>query len=295
MSDSFSQTHPVTGFLFFLSAIGFSMFLMHPVCVVISLCASFAYALLLGGKRLLLFFLRFLLPTALLIAVINPLVSHRGATILRYLPWDNPLTLESVIYGAASALMLCSAALWFSCLNRVMTSDKLICLFGRAAPALSLVLTMALRFVPRFFDQLRLVRTAQGQIHQCEKKSPAARFKGGVRVLSIMVSWSMENALDTSDSMKSRGYGLGGRTAFSVFRFARRDAFIIASVAAESAGIAALLIFGGVKYRYYPFFKGNFTDAASLAVYVLYALLLLTPLIFDCWEGIRWTRSRSRI
>ena len=89
MSDSFSQTHPVTGFLFFLSAIGFSMFFMHPVCVVISLCASFAYSLLLGGKRLLLFFLRFLLPTALLIS--TALFASCSLLPAPSPPWTMPL------------------------------------------------------------------------------------------------------------------------------------------------------------------------------------------------------------
>ena len=42
-----------------------------------------------------------------------------------------------------------------------MTTDKFVYLFGRIIPALSLVLSMALRFVPRFLNQLGVIRNGQ--------------------------------------------------------------------------------------------------------------------------------------
>jgi energy-coupling factor transport system permease protein len=46
--------------------------------------------------------------------------------------------------------MLAAVISWFSCYNAVMTSDKFVYLFGRVIPALSLILSMTLRFVPKF-------------------------------------------------------------------------------------------------------------------------------------------------
>ncbi len=294
MNDRFSETHPLVNLIFFACAVLFSMFLMHPVCLIISLVCALVYAVFTGGRRTVLFSLLFLLPSALLIMIINPLTNHRGATILRYLPWDNPLTLESIIYGAASAAMLCAVVLWFSCVNRVMTSDKLVFLFGSVVPALSLVLSMALRFVPRFFARFREVRRAQGQFYS-RNRSLAARFKGGLRVLSVMLSWSMENAVETADSMKSRGYGLKGRSAFPRFCFHTFDFVLITVMLLDAAALCLLIALGLVRFRYYPFFRGNFTDGFSLLFYALYALLLLTPMIFNAKEGIRWKLSQSKI
>lgn len=42
-------------------------------------------------------------------------------------------------------------------------------------------------------------------------------------ILSAMLTWSFENAVETADSMRSRGYGLKGRTSFSIYRMSRRD------------------------------------------------------------------------
>lgn len=49
------------------------------------------------------------------------------------------------------------------------------------------------------------------------------KVRYALNMVSILVTWALENAIETADSMKSRGYGLKGRTAFSIYRFNRRD------------------------------------------------------------------------
>ena len=271
MRDSFASTHPLVNLAFFVSAITLTMFIMQPVCLGITILCSAVYAVFTGGKKTVLFSLRFLLPTALLIMLINPVVNHRGVTILRYLPWGNPLTLESIAYGVV------------------------VYLFGRLAPALSLVLSMSLRFIPRFIAQFREVRLAQRKIHNSGKKSLTSRLKGALRVLSIMISRAMENAVETSDSMKSRGYGLKGRTAYTLFRFHRSDAALLGAIISETLVLVFLISFGKMKFRYYPMIKGSLTDVFSILFYIVYALLLLTPIIINIGEGIRWKRLKSKI
>ena len=218
-TDTFSGYHPLVNFLYFALVLVFSMCLMNPACLAISLAAAFAYNLYLNGRRALKLALCVMLPLLLLTAVINPAFNHQGATILTYLPSGNPLTLESIIYGLAAASMLIAVILWFGCYSAVLTSDKFVYLFGRLIPALSLVLSMTLRFVPKFKAQLGQVSLAQ----QCVGRDAGSgsllqRLKNAITILSIMVTWALENAIETADSMKSRGYGLPGRTAFSIYR-----------------------------------------------------------------------------
>ncbi len=295
MKDTFSKMHPITNLVFFAAVILFSMFYMHPICLIFSLFGAFANAVILSGKKAVLFSLRFLLPTALMLIIINPLFNHRGKTIICYLPWDNPLTLESIIYGFAAAALVCAVALWFHAFNRVMTSDKLIYLFGRIAPALGLVLSMALRFIPHFTAQFKLTRQSQKQIASFGKKSLIGRIKAVTRVFSIMVSWSMENALETADSMKGRGYGLKGRTAYSRFRFNRADALTLVILSSEIIGMILIIAFGRIKYRYFPSFKGNFDDIFSILLYLMLFVLCSIPIIINGREGLRWKRLQSKI
>ncbi len=73
----------------------------------------------------------------------------------------NWITLESLVYGIVLGAVMFVVIQWFSCYNEIMTTDKFIYLFGKLIPALSLILSMALRFVPRFLGQLKLIRNGQ--------------------------------------------------------------------------------------------------------------------------------------
>ena len=84
------------------------MFLMHPACLVISLGCAAAYNMYLNGGKAVKFQLAYLLPMMLMAAVVNPAFNHEGVTLLAYLPSGNPLTLESIVYGVAAALLLVS-------------------------------------------------------------------------------------------------------------------------------------------------------------------------------------------
>ena len=165
-----------------------------------------------------------MLPMLIMTALINPAFNHEGVTIIDYLPSGNPLTLESIIYGLCAAAMIVSVICHFSCYNEIMTSDKFICLFGRIIPAMSLIISMTLRFVPKFAAQLKVVTNAQRCMgRDVSEGSIIKRAKNGLNILGIMTTWSLENAIETADSMKSRGYGIPGRTAFTIFTFDKRD------------------------------------------------------------------------
>src|SRR5699024_11857651 len=84
----------------------------------------------------------------------------RGETILFFLN-GNPVTLEAIIYGFIIAAMLVAIIFWSKSYTELMTSDKFIYLFGKMIPKLSLVISMALRFIPTFKDQLKKVNQTQ--------------------------------------------------------------------------------------------------------------------------------------
>lgn len=296
MTDAFSKLHPTVNFIFFAFVLVLSMFVMNPVCLALSLVCAFVNAVYLNGIKTVKLCLKFIMPMILLIILINPVFNHQGVTILTYFPWDNPLTLESIIYGIASAALLSSVVLWFSVFNSVITSDKLVYLFGRIIPSLSLVLSMSLRFVPKFSAQFKNVRNAQRCIgRDISDGSVINRINNGIRIISIMLSWSMENAIETADSMKSRGFDLKGRTAYSIYRFDRRDLIVLIIVALLGVTVSVFAITGVIDFNYYPSIKGNLTDALSLATFFLYGILMLIPTIINVWEGIKWKRLRSAI
>lgn len=293
-TDAFSACHPAVELLYFALVLGFSMFLMHPVSLLISLAGAVGYNLRLGGRGAARFQLGILLPMMVMAAVINPAFNHAGVTVLLRLPTGKALTLESVLYGLAAAVMLCAVVCWFGCFTRVFTSDKLVYLFGRVIPALSLVLSMTLRFVPRFMGQLRAVSRARSCLGRDVSRGTAReRVAGAVTVLSAVVTWALENAVETADSMKSRGYGLPGRTAFSIYRFDGRDRALLAWILFCGAFLAGGLASGGLYWQYYPSMKVAPVSAMTVGLQLVYLALCMTPLILERREERIWRRLSS--
>ncbi len=294
MRDSFSTYHPAVNFLYFTLVLLFSMFFLHPVCLGISLLCAFTYSVYLKGKKALSFNLKYMLPMLIVTALVNPAFNHEGGTILAYLRDGNPLTLESITYGVAAAVMLITVICWFSCYNAVMTTDKFVYLFGRVIPALSLILSMALRFVPRFREQFKVVSDAQKCVgRDISDGSLLQRARHGVRILSIMVTWSLENAIETADSMRSRGYGLPGRTAFSIYRFDRRDKSVLLFLLFCGGYILAGAALGGLYYRYFPTMKGVGPEPYPVSLYLCYLALGGAPVVINIKEDRKWKAIRS--
>ena len=293
--DAFSGYHPIINFLYYALVLLLSMCLMHPVYLAISLTGALAYDVYLKGKKAVRFAVMGLLPMAVIAALVNPAFNHEGQTMLTYLPSGNPLTLESILYGVAAAVMLASVVLWFSSYNDVMTSDKFVYLFGRMIPALSLVLSMALRYIPKVKSQMEVVSDAQACIGRDTKTGSVLRRVGNaVKIFSIMVTWSLENAIETADSMRSRGYGLPGRTAFSIYRFDDRDKTALAWLIFCGAYLISGWIAGGTYFRYYPTVKTAAWTPLTVSFMFVYLALVLTPVILDRKEDRQWKSLQSK-
>lgn len=295
MRDTFGNYHPIINFLYFGLVLLFSMCLMNPICLIISLSSALLYAIYLNGKKAMRLTFKFLLPLILIAAVMNPAFNHEGNTILAYLPTGNPLTLESIAYGIAAALMMAAVILWFSCYNKIMTSDKFVYLFGRIIPALSLVLSMTLRFVPKFKAQFAVVTEAQRCVGRDALEGRMIdRLKKGITVLSIMLTWSLENAIETADSMKSRGYGLPGRTAFSIYRFDERDKMALRWLLFCGFYITVAWMVNGFGFRYFPTIKGVSPMPLTVSFQLVYLALCLTPIILNRKEDRKWNIRQQK-
>ena len=222
-------------------------------------------------------------------ALVNPDFNHRGVTILAYLPSGNPLTLESIWFGFIASGMLLSVILWFSCFNEIMTSDKLIYIFGRIIPSLSLIFSMTLRAVPRFSEQFKKVSKAQKCLgRSITEGSLLKRIKNAVSIFSIMITWSMENAIETADSMKARGFGTKKRTAFSIYTFTKRDKTALMTMLLLGAYIAFGGISGAFEFSCFPCLKMKELSFFTMPFYAAELCFLFIPIVIEITEYKKW-------
>ena len=292
--DAAAEFHPVVSLVYFGLVLGFTLALGHPLCLALSLFSALAYRQCLPKKagRL----LRALVPLAVLTALLNPAFSHQGVTILAYLPSGNPLTAESIAYGLGAGGLLVTILCWFSCFNQVMTTDKFVYLFGRALPGLAMLLSLSLGFLPRFRNRLQRIWEGQRALGRSWQNAGfLAKARLLALVLSGLIGWALESAMETADSMKSRGYGLSGRTSFSLYVWRRRDLVAIAFLAGCAGVVAKAAWQGALDWQYYPYIRGAEGGWGTMGALGVFFLMCFWPVIWNRWEALRWKRLQSNI
>lgn len=294
--NEFKKYHPVVNFTYFLFAIFFSCVFMHPICLIISFLCAFIYSVMLKGKKTIKSNLLYMLPMIIIMTLVNPLFNHEGVTIIGYMKNQNPITLESIIYGFFASLMIINVICYFSCYNEVMTSDKFIYIFGKIIPSMSLIISMTLRFVPRFSKQFKIVANAQKCMGKdIAKGSIIKRLKNAISILSCMTTWALENSIETSDSMKSRGYGTQKRGSFSVFIFNKRDKKTLFIMLFFAIYTIISYILGRMYFSYFPKIKSSDFSYFEISAFVSYFMFLISPVIIEIKEAIKWNVIKSKM
>ena len=314
MSSGFKGYHPLVNVLFFISIIAFGMLLRHPVYLVISFISSTAYYLKLSGKDGRKTVFRFLLPMLLFVVIINSFFNHYGVTTLFILPSGNNFTFEALVMGIVSGITVVSVIQWFFCCNEVVTEDKFMHIFGRILPKGALVVSMILRFVPLYRRRYKEISQARKCMGLNGTDSFICKMKNTFKNIGILVSWSFENAIETADSMKARGYGLNGRTYYSRFQWHTGDTLALILLVLFDA----LIIFGLVSNSAYCIYNPyviinqpseigttyiinelNLTinpfGFLSIISLIAFTLLCFLPLTIDLKEDIKWHRLQSKI
>lgn len=295
MRSVFSSYHPIVNFMFFCVVIGMNIFMMHPLYLGITAVGAFSYAVMFNGRSVIKFSVLFLLPVTVVSVAVNALTNPRGATVLIYTQYSQ-ITMESVIYGALTGIMLSSVLLWFSCFNKVMTEDKFTYLFGKTIPSISLIFTMTMRFIPNFKTQIKRISEAQKCIGKnVGNGSLKERIHNGINIVSIMFTWALENAVDTADSMKSRGYGMSKRSSFSIYRFDRRDTVAAIFLIVISAACIIGMIMGACHMEFYPSVTMTDPGGENLWFCAAYFLLCFFPAAAEIKEVIVWRYSQLKI
>lgn len=314
MNSGFKGYHPLVNVLFFISIIAFGMLLRHPVYLVISFISSTAYYLKLSGKDGRKTVFRFLLPMLLFVVIINSFFNHYGVTTLFILPSGNNFTFEALVMGIVSGITVVSVIQWFFCCNEVVTEDKFMHIFGRILPKGALVVSMILRFVPLYRRRYKEISQARKCMGLNGTGSLICKMKNTFKNIEILVSWSFENAIETADSMKARGYGLKGRTYYSRFQWHTGDTLALILLVLFDA----LIIFGLVSNSAYCIYNPyviinqpseigttyiinelNLTinpfGFLSIISLIAFTLLCFLPLTIDLKEDIKWHRLQSKI
>lgn len=292
MINVLSDVNPIAAFIWLMMTAGIAMFCLNPVILALSILGGMLYFFIRnpdsGFKAQLPYLLLFLMT-----ALLNPLFSHNGATVLFVLN-HNPITLEAFYYGLVLGGMILSVLYWFRSFQQIMTSDKLLYVFGSALPKLTLILSIALRYIPLLKQQTKRIRDAQKALGLFKDENIIDRLRGEMRIFSVLVTWALENGIITADSMTARGYGIGRRTRFALFHFRIRDGILVAVCLMLGGITVAAIAAGSLNCSFYPYFSLPQPDLAGWCAYIAFAILAFFPGFLEVEENIRWKSLASK-
>lgn len=290
----FGLFHPAVALLYFAGMLVLGMSALQPVYLLMTLIAALALNALLGGIGATLRGLCLIVPLVVLVALVNPLFARLGTTELLHIG-GLVLHLESMAYGACMGVMLASTLLVFANAAHVLSSDKIMALFGGALPTVSLMLSMTARLIPQLLRrgrQVHAVRTACTAAHGADGRLPSGRrgkARGRIAAraaeFSVLAGWAMEDSLITAESMRARRWGAAPeRASYRRLRFGRADALACILVAAVLAASAASAWTAAARFSFYPVLAG----IAPWWSYLPYAIYLAAPFALEIRERLLW-------
>ena len=291
----FSECHPMVNLVFYIGVISMGMCFWHPLFLLCSLILSLSYCFII--KRNFIRQLTWMLIFFLLMTFGNPIFNQLGETVLFTYFRGRPYTLEALFYGFAMASMFLSIITWFSTYNEVMTSDKFLYCFGRFAPSVSLILTMVLRLVPSFQKKAQTIGEARKCIGKsAEGGSNREKAEHGMTIISVLTSWALEGGIVMADSMRSRGFGTGRRSSFSVYRMGKKDKILLGLMFIDLSMIIICVLQGGMEVTYLPkMYISGIENGWTVLGTVCYFVFLTIPTALHIWEEVQWHILRSRI
>ncbi|MDD6847436.1 MAG: energy-coupling factor transporter transmembrane component T [Oscillospiraceae bacterium] len=285
--NTFKNLHPITLMCYFLSILTISMFSFNPVFVISGLFGAILYLLMINNKASIKTFVGYLF-LFIIIAITNPLFSHNGATPLFFIN-DSRITLEALLYGVFLSTMIIEVMLWFRCFNLTFDNEKLMYFFGKTFPKLGLIISMALHYIPNLISEYKSILSVQKTFGG--KKGIGVYIKS----FSAVITQSLENSIEKSNSMSARGYGKVKRTYYSNFKFTKYDLLYLVITVVLFIMSATSIILNTAYFNFYPTIEMNSITMTSALSYIAFLLLSLLPFVFQVKEEIKWKYLVSKI
>jgi energy-coupling factor transport system permease protein len=247
----------------------------HPLVLGAVVAAVLGAAAAAGVGRELRRALLFGLPFALLLALVNPLVSQQGLTVIARLG-ELPvagrvdITLEATVYGGLLALRALALILTFALFTAAIDPDELLRLFRRVSFRSALSATLATRMVPVLQRDGQRIADAQ----RCRPGPAPSRLA----LLRAVAGGALDRAVDVAAALEVRGYGAARRPPRRRAPWSRHDlAFTGAALTIVAAAIAARVA-DVAAFETYPLLEGDW-GAATWAFAALIVLAVMAPFL----------------
>lgn len=187
------------------------------------------------------------LPIAIVIALVNPLVTSDGNTVVarlgEVLGHRFDVTLEAILFGLVAGLRVLVLVAAFGLWGAIVDPDELLRSVRRFSYRSALTASLATRLVPV------LVRdsTRMNEAARCRAR-PAPR----TMVARAAVASALDRAVDVAAALELRGYGSAGRPARDARPWSRHDVRVAGAALLVAALAVVMRVLDVGEFEPYP-------------------------------------------
>lgn len=214
---------------------------------------------------------RLAMPLAILVMLVNPLVSQEGDTLLVrgwvVLGHHFDVTLEALAYGILGGFRVIVLIMAFALYSACVDPDEMLRALRRISHRSALTATLATRLVPVLARDARRRAAAA----RCRPDPP-----GRTAVAKAALTGALDRAVDAAAALEVRGYANATRLAEGKRPWSRQD-ISVALAAVTIAGLSLAAVFGALgTVAAYPRFQVEL-GSPEIALAVLMPILALMP------------------
>lgn len=288
MESGFRGYHPYVIFFYYVCVAILAMYFKHPLFLIVALIILMFVTISHDGGKSLKRWAPILLLMSTIFILLNPFLVSRGTNVLFYFR-GKQVTLEATMYGIVMSLAIVIVLLMFISFNLILNGNKFLFIFSKVLPRTAFLIMLSIRFVPLLKERLEEINAVQ-RIRglTIREGNLQNRAKNGLLMIQILLTWSLEEAIETAASMKSRGYGIGEKSSYIPYQMEKRDwgwlltlcfLFLIC-ITGGSLGYGKIVIYPQLgTLHLYPLDWVLFVSMISLVSF---------PLLVEGREYLRW-------
>jgi energy-coupling factor transport system permease protein len=293
--NSFLQRlHPLTGVMLIITYLMAVLILKNPIYLAIIFFSILFLAYIDGCLKDVFSYLKFIIPVIILVMILNPLMSHNGDTILYKSSISVPIfgvftiSLESILYGLENGVILGVVTVILGFGNLILHPDRTFGFFAKYLKKSALLMSMTIRFFPTLMNSQRnIIEVEKLRGNFTSNKGFAQRIKNQGNIANILFMTSLEDAVDVSESMYSRGFGLGKRSTYFRERFRKKDLILIFLTITELVYLFYFNQNGLNNMNFYPRCDNPFAILTFQGIVV--SMLFFVPFFIN-WGWNVWRR-----
>jgi energy-coupling factor transport system permease protein len=275
------RLHPAAKLVAVMAVVMAALVLTHPNYLLALLVGTIVVARAGRVLRDWWSFMRLFTFIALMVVLVNTLVSSRGETTF----WEGPyiwgfgqlsISLEGVVFGAVMALRLYVVVAAFTIVSLTVHPDEFTQLLARFAYRSGLAVSLATRFYPAVVrDASSIVDAQRSRGLDLDTGGRVARIRRRMPVVMPLFHSSLERAVGTAEAMEARGFGSSSRTRWARRPWRASDAVSVASGVAIAALSVTLATWGDGGPVYYPTIELEAGPLTLVMQTVLLALMVV--------------------